>query len=188
MLAQTNSIPGSNLVQWKLPTTTNLYPLIYDRFRGSTSKFGALARDRTPDRRVTNALLYRLSYTGNNGAGVQSEPARFKLFATVVRYPKTVGPSAEPREITASPYQNVNPVQVSITFQHQKSPAFSTSDPSTVSSLRTLCEDFRGDISAEYFTPVEVLRGWLVEVGRPLWADALAKRGDDDMVTVVFSP
>ncbi len=75
---------------------------------------------------------------------------------------------------------------VSIRFQHATEPAFSTSDPSTVSSLRTLCESFRGDVADEYFTPVELLRGWLVEVGRPLWADALAGLEDCDLVTVAF--
>lgn len=75
---------------------------------------------------------------------------------------------------------------VSILYQHATEPAFSTTDEATVSSLRTLCESFRGDVADEYFTPVELLRPWLVEVGRPLWADALAGLEDCDMVTVVF--
>ena len=84
--------------------------------------------------------------------------------------------------------RNVRPMlSVSITFQHQQSPAFSTTDEATISSLRTSCISFRGDVSDEYLTPVRELRGWLVEAGRPLWADALGKREDCDVVWVRFS-
>ncbi len=73
---------------------------------------------------------------------------------------------------------------VSIRFQHATEPAFSTSNEATVSSLRTLCESFRGDVADEYFTPVEVLRGWLVEAG--VTENVLGDEEDASMVTVAF--
>ena len=74
LLVAVNVAPGANL-QDAFPRTPMKKPVKCKTLTGFVCAVGAGKRSRTPDLRITNALLYQLSYAGT-GVGVAPITAR----------------------------------------------------------------------------------------------------------------